>query len=174
MANRNIKGVLTRNSWDFYEYGTAWAIAYQLIEGPQNLFALLNPGTQQANLDVYRTEYSQENAQAFYWYAFQFTTPIPAQQASPASINCCETNQPTPMGIVGFWSTPWFSGGTLIRARADKPLYDCMELRSGGPFITLAPNWGIGLITIGNAPPSNSGSASFWYQVIADQVSQVR
>lgn len=174
MATRSIKGVLSRNSWDFYEYGTAWAIAYQLIEGPQNLFALLNPGTQQANLDVYRCEFSQANPQQFYWYAFQFTTPIPAQSASPASISCCETNQPMPMGIVGYWAAPWFQGGTLIRARADAPLHDCMELSNGGPFITLAPNWGIGLITIGQAPAQNSGSASFWYQVIVDQVSQVR
>lgn len=174
MATRGIKGILARNSWDFYEYSTAWAFTSATLPTTGGVFALLNNGMQQANLDVYRTEFSISAATVFYWAAIQFSAPIPAGVGLNSSIHACETNQPQPLGWVDVYTTTWWNSQKIIKVRYDPTTTDAVMIQSGGPFITLAPGWGLALFTTGTLPSSPNGSFTAWYQVIMDQISQVR
>lgn len=174
MANRTIKGVLSRNSWDFYEYSCAYAFTLMTWFQSGSCAMLINPGTQQANLDVYRAELYASQPFTFYWFASPVTTPIPNSSGSPNVIQACETNQPQPMGMVGSFNATWFTIQSIIRFRCDTTSSDSIEVQSGGPFVTLAPNWALGVIGLQVPGPGPQVAVNFWYQVIADQISQVR
>jgi hypothetical protein len=174
MGERAIKGVLARNSWDFYEYSTAWAFTYSSWTAAGNCALLINNGMQQGNLDVYRAELYAESALNFYWFACPVTMPYAVSVGNPDVVQPCETNQPQPLGFVGSFQATWFTVLNLLRFRADGTNNDMVEVSSAGPFITLAPNWCLGVRAAVAPSAATEVGVTFWYQVLLDNVSQVR
>jgi hypothetical protein len=174
MGQRAIKGVLARNDWSFYEYSTAWAFTLSAWYSGGYCTLLINNGTQQGNMDVFRAELNAQGLIQYYWFACPVPTPYPTNMGAPVVVAPCETNQPQPLGYIGAWNNPWFTVQNIIKVRLDANQSDVMEL-SSGPFVTLAPNWCLGVVQFG--VPATQGVAvgvSFWYQVLLDNVSQVR
>jgi hypothetical protein len=174
MGQRAIKGVLARNSWDFYEYSNGWAFTSATWTVAGTCALLINNGAAPGNMDVYRAELYAASAIKFYWFACPISGAIPASIGAPDVTQSCETNQPTPLGLVGSYTAPWFTVDNLIRYRVDGPTSDMVEVQSGGPFVTLAPNWCLGVRQDGSPITSVIVAVNFWYQVLLDNVSQVR
>jgi hypothetical protein len=172
MASRAIKGILARNSWDFYEYSSSWAYVQGPFGGIGYRAYLTNPGTAQGNLDVYRAEISLSNPIALDWSAYSLSGNAGTNLATESALNSCETGQPMPLGAVGIVSTGWPGNYIPIRSRLDQVSYDLLTLQFDGPFITLAPGWALVIeqSSIGNV----TAAATFYFQTILDQVSQAR
>jgi hypothetical protein len=174
VAERNIKGILSRNSWDFYEYSASWGYVFAGSFAANSLFALINPGTQQGNLDVYRAEVCVSPGMQFYWFAFQSGATIPTSTGSGMQNNAIQTDQAQPLGLIGYWGSAWFSGQKIIRVRFDSPTYDSIEAIANGPFITLAPFWGLGCMPFGTVPSGVQLGFTVWWQVVLDNITQVK
>jgi hypothetical protein len=172
MASRSIKGILARNSWDFYEYSTGWAYVSGPFAGVGHSAYLQNPGTQQANLDIYRAEISLSSAVPIEWDVYPLAGAAGPDISTERAINSCETNQPMPLGAVAMAGAPWAAPYVPIRQRLDGALYDSIMLGMDGPFVTLAPGWAILVQQIGSG--SATVAVTFFFQTILDQISQAR
>ena len=172
MASRSIKGILARNSWDFYEYATGWAYIEGTTAGQGSLAYLMNPGTQQANLDIYRAEISLAKPESIEWAVYSLGFNAGPDISTEKVINACETNQAMPLGTVGLVAAPWTGQYLTLRSRFDSIQYDLITLGLDGPFVTLAPGWT--LVMQQTSIGTTQIGVTFFFQTILDQIPQAK
>lgn len=166
MAGRYLRGTFTRNAWDFYETGTAFAFASQFTTGAVGLM-LINNGVGNSYLDIYRADFNASLPGSVYWIAGPAGAPTNPQDPQTYYNTPCQLDLGGPPGLMVVFSTYTTAGTMIIKQRLDSVTYDSLELRNGGPFISLPPNYGLAAL-FSFTGVSTTVSASIWYQSITD------
>lgn len=168
MATRAIKGVLARNDWQFFESACSIAFVEYAFSGSNGGLLFYNNTTVGSVLDVYRAELSLSNPDQIGWAVTQGQTAFtPAAGAFTAyfPLNLAP-GQPT--GLIGAFTSATVGSVTKLRTRWDSVSYDHIELKNGGPFISLPPGWGVEVIL--GFTQTTTVSMTVWYQVMSDQI----
>ena len=166
MAGRYLRGTFTRNAWDFYEVGTAFAFASNFTTGSIGLM-LINNGVGNSYLDIYRADFNASLAGSLYWIVGPSAVVTNPQDPQTYYNSPCQLDLGGPPGLMVVFSTYTTGGTAIIKQRIDSVTYDTVELRNGGPFVSLPPNYGLAAL-FGFSGVSTTVSASIWYQSITD------
>jgi hypothetical protein len=166
MAERRIRGTLTRNSWDFYENACAIGNVNGSVPPGALHLGFVNNAMAPGNLDVYRTEISVSAPLAMSWYIAGPDTSSGAVFQIPGVCYPMDPLQATPPGFIGTFTSPNLGVLHPVRIRQDPLSFDTMQLLTDGPFLTLSPGYWL-VCDIG--PTANIGfSLSVWYQWLLD------
>lgn len=166
MANRFIRGTFIRNSWDFYEVGTAFAFASQFTVAGGVGLMLINNGVGNSYLDVYRAEFSSSITGPVYWVVGPASAPTNPQEPQAYYNSPCQLDLGGPPGLMVVFSTYNTAGVTQLRSRNDAVSYDVFELANGGAFVSLPPSYGLAVLFTSSG--NQTMSSTIWYQSITD------
>lgn len=168
MAVRTIKGTCVRNPWDFYEQSDYWMFIQINPTSTATFIYLENNSPGLGALDVYRAEVNCDVGSNFSWVAQPPNGQLGSNVAVFSDQCALQVDLGAPIGKGAAALNSGSAGFRFYRTRVGLPLIDDIELKNGGPLITIAPGWRFGVVVFPRS--STNYNVCFWYQLILDQV----
>jgi hypothetical protein len=160
------RGTLTRNRWDFFESGDAFAniTAVTVATGTRLLF--LTNNVPQVQFDIYRVDFACASATSgVAIQVLQPNTPLVDQGGGVHSQAYLQVDQGTPAGQIGIALSPVELINYYLYYRPDALTAFSFELYAG-PLVSLPPNFAIA-VNVTSTPNLLCG-VTFWYQQVLD------
>ena len=170
MARLGIKGVFVRNRWDFFETDAALTYGQVSLGASAQGLGFTNNVADPGNFDIFKVETAWSTPTQILYVLWPPGTTFGIIPLAFSGTTQLDPNMGGPAGVIFGFSSFVESYHITIKQRIDKPSYDTIELANGGPFITLPPNWTLGIIN--NTAGAVNATASIYWALILDQIRQ--
>lgn len=172
MAQLNSRGTQTRGRWDFFEHSNGVASIYgQVVSGSIGAY-FANNSTGAAAIDIYTLNWAASVAGVF--SIALFLPPLVMAPLTPLETHLfpLQPDLAAPPGVMGMFTTSTGAYETMFRYSGGSSGAQVAPIM-GSYFVTLPPDWAIGVSGLGSANPCEL-SLTIWYQYVTDNISPAR
>lgn len=166
MATRRIRGILSRNDWQFYESACSIATVQASFSAGQGYLVFTNNSPFGEVCDLFRVEVSTSIGCPMQYIWANRVVGLGGSLGLHQAVFSTHLLPGAPTGQIDAFGTLTFFANFSIRKREDSTQYDVMEMQNGGPFLSLPS--GFNLVVLVTTSASCQANFTLWYQVMID------